>query len=1378
MPFIENLISQTTVERLGWMLVHCLWQATAVALLLVGLLRLLRTSDANRRYVVSCLALAVMVILPVLTIQFISGAGSAAESDPTPILELSAIPSPLLTAQPVAGMPPFALRSVPETAGPAAALSWHGRMVSALKPALPYVVFGWLLGVFGLSAWHIGGWTQLQRIKRRMVQQVSPVLQNRIAELGACLGVHQAVALLESALVEVPTVVGWIRPAILLPASALTGLSPDQLEAILAHELAHIRRYDYLVNVLQTVVEILGFYHPAVWWVSRRIRIERENCCDDLAVRVCGDSLQYARALTCMEEIRHTRTAWAVAATGGSLFARIARVLGRPAVDDRRFAWLPGLLTLVLVTALLIPTAFVLGAAGPQREGDSSSPAVAEDVNSLPNPPEDQPSNTATVQVRTDANDTPPAETKASVLLEFTVVKVLSDTAMDRETTLRVLNILGATVQVATPDAARPMTAHEVLKTYVVGRELPPETVQSLMDLLRSRGYIQVESNPRVMTADGVEAKIMIGGKVPVPVPAQGKDSATTFEYVECGTAIQVTTHVESSGAVTLKMAAELTSVLPNRPGEETARIGRRAVESTVTVPAERYFSLLMEARLDEDNAAQDEAPVLVMVKPSIVASQGVRVTREDEASEPPATSADARRRQVLLDVRVVALERADLLNLGVEWGMPRLQRAFHYDSTGNGNIDSNQMAGIRLGYTSDGEFTASLLAALDLLQEAGQADILSSPRILAQDGRQSQLKVVTEEWFMMAAPTPAESSPSAPQLQKAETGTTLTVTPRVGDHNDMTLEMAIEVSDSIPSGRGSNLPIITRRLAKNAVTVKDGGTVVLAGLQESRSRSKDSSAPGLSELPLSKDQNKDKATREVAIFVTAHLVDSPEAGSSPAPKPAETTIRIPPATDREEEGKGEKSPRTSATTNLRDALTMLAQRTGAKIMNDATVKPIPIMLDFDLTGVPVSDALQRILQGTDYRFRPTGDRVYLVYRPITCLFAGRDLREALSELSELAGVPVIPDANVTGRVYADIREQPLEKAMEILLAGTPYRINRTPDFYLVADRNICEPDFIGVSETRVVPLSHTAPEQVKNLIAPAFALYIQVEPADPRDPNNRGSIVTVTAPASLADRIAADVRRFDAGPRQVLLDTRVVALGHDDLLNLGVEWGYPSVKGGGFRSTTPGNKKVLTPVWMTGIRLGYAPDQALTHSLLTQLDSLQENGRPNILASPQVLAQDGRLCLLKLLSGEWFFMTDVSRMEQLSRYTSELRKIVADTSLFITPRVGDHNNITLEMALEVSDSTPDKQGSSPPVVTRRLAKNAVTLDDGGTVVWAWPAKSGSEPKRAPGLGALPLVGPLFRNDDKDKTPREIVIFVTAHLIPEIYDSRAASGVR
>jgi len=160
------------------------------------------------------------------------------------------------------------------------------------------------------------------------------------------------VRLLVSALVQVPTVVGWLRPVVLLPVGAIGGLPPEYLEALLLHELAHIRRHDYLVNILQGVAEALLFYHPAVWWVSGQIRAERELCCDDVAVSVSGDALTVARALAQLESYRPAHFGPAVAASGGSLPIRIARLLGRsrPSV---RAGMGPG----VLVVAILLAAA-------------------------------------------------------------------------------------------------------------------------------------------------------------------------------------------------------------------------------------------------------------------------------------------------------------------------------------------------------------------------------------------------------------------------------------------------------------------------------------------------------------------------------------------------------------------------------------------------------------------------------------------------------------------------------------------------------------------------------------------------------------------------------------------------------------------------------------------------------------------------------------------------------------------------------------------------------------------------------------------------------------------------------------------------------------
>src|SRR5256886_10812666 len=146
--------------------------------------------------------------------------------------------------------------------------------------------------------------------------------------ISARLRVTRPVRVLESALVQVPAVVGWLRPVILVPASALTGLTPLQLDALLAHEIAHVRRYDYIVRVLQSVIETLLFYHPAVWWVSRRVGEEREHCCDDLAVAVCGDAQMYAQALVGMERLRGTEPAFVLTTARGSLLYRVRRLVG------------------------------------------------------------------------------------------------------------------------------------------------------------------------------------------------------------------------------------------------------------------------------------------------------------------------------------------------------------------------------------------------------------------------------------------------------------------------------------------------------------------------------------------------------------------------------------------------------------------------------------------------------------------------------------------------------------------------------------------------------------------------------------------------------------------------------------------------------------------------------------------------------------------------------------------------------------------------------------------------------------------------------------------------------------------------------------------
>jgi len=366
MAALENILSPQIVQKLGWTLLHFVWQAAAVALILAILLRVLRRSTANLRYIVACSALGLMVLLPAVTIHLVPVSASSAPPN---------IAAFVLPAEPMSEISPAEIRvaeQLPDPQGVGAA-SWKQRAAGLLEPALPYAVLGWLIGVVLLAVWHLGGWAQLQRLKRRIVNEADSPLTGRVSELADSLGVKRAVRLLESAFVQVPTVVGWLRPIILLPASALTGLTSEQLEALLAHELAHIKRLDYLVNMLQTAVEILGFYHPAVWWISHTIRAERENCCDDMAVSISGDARQYVKALAEMERIRCGQAELAIAASGGNLSRRISRLLGKDSARKTRAGWAPAAVAAILLIALAIPASLALSGAG----SEDTSAAVA-----------------------------------------------------------------------------------------------------------------------------------------------------------------------------------------------------------------------------------------------------------------------------------------------------------------------------------------------------------------------------------------------------------------------------------------------------------------------------------------------------------------------------------------------------------------------------------------------------------------------------------------------------------------------------------------------------------------------------------------------------------------------------------------------------------------------------------------------------------------------------------------------------------------------------------------------------------------------------------------------------------------------------------------
>jgi hypothetical protein len=227
-----------------------------------------------------------------------------------------------------------------------------------------------------------GGFFSLNRLKRTGHLPVPPEMLQRFNDLAARMKLRRIPRLYLSNLVSVPTVIGAFRGIVLLPASVVARMSPEMLESILVHELAHVTRYDFLINALQSAIEVVLFYHPAVWWVSQRIREERENCCDDLVIATLSDRKTYARALTTLAELRGHSLA--VRADGGELLVRVRRILGetpmKSIVSPLPVALLLG--GLILVPALQSfanpPAAAFLQKKTPSRTASADRPKVQQ----------------------------------------------------------------------------------------------------------------------------------------------------------------------------------------------------------------------------------------------------------------------------------------------------------------------------------------------------------------------------------------------------------------------------------------------------------------------------------------------------------------------------------------------------------------------------------------------------------------------------------------------------------------------------------------------------------------------------------------------------------------------------------------------------------------------------------------------------------------------------------------------------------------------------------------------------------------------------------------------------------------------------------------
>jgi beta-lactamase regulating signal transducer with metallopeptidase domain len=335
------------IRTVTTILMHSLWQSTLIAILAFVVLSIFRSSSARLRYAVSCCAILAVVVATVVTAVAVwpDMTGSAQQTSAVTDQPLSRESSRNVGAS-------VGASNVNDDASPTHPW-WSDPSVSR------YIFVIWVAGVILFSIYHILGWHHARGFVRRGTSSVPTEWQARFEKLRDELRVKKFVTLLRSSLVKVPCVVGWMKPVILVPVSMFTSLDPSEIEMILVHELAHVRRYDVLINIVQTAMETLFFFNPAIWWLSRQIRTEREDCCDDTAILKTGSRLRYARALANLEEVRMFQTSFNSALTGSPLRRRIQRIVG--ATKPRFYSSVLSISGMLLIASLIV---VVLGSLG------------------------------------------------------------------------------------------------------------------------------------------------------------------------------------------------------------------------------------------------------------------------------------------------------------------------------------------------------------------------------------------------------------------------------------------------------------------------------------------------------------------------------------------------------------------------------------------------------------------------------------------------------------------------------------------------------------------------------------------------------------------------------------------------------------------------------------------------------------------------------------------------------------------------------------------------------------------------------------------------------------------------------------------------------
>jgi beta-lactamase regulating signal transducer with metallopeptidase domain len=356
-------------QAIAWTLIHFCWQAVFIAAVYRVFSIALARRSSQTRYLIALYALLLMLGAAVITFAWELRADAAIAS----------------IADSASNLRATFVSDFPHSTAPGLAAIQPTSERITLASLLPWIDGLWLIGVFALSVRSLGGWWYLRRLRLASTLEAPVAVRAAFQRISATLGLSRVITLRLSTAIDSPMTMGTLRAIVLLPLSAVTLLGADELEVVLAHELAHVRRADFFWNILQTIAETLFFFHPAVWWVSARIRQERELCCDDLALKICPNPIVYAHALVHLEEHRSRHLRLAMALDGhqshATLLTRIARILGEPMtrIPSRRLRPFSLAAACAGLVVILLPVPHLLASLNPKPQSEPA-PVIAATV--------------------------------------------------------------------------------------------------------------------------------------------------------------------------------------------------------------------------------------------------------------------------------------------------------------------------------------------------------------------------------------------------------------------------------------------------------------------------------------------------------------------------------------------------------------------------------------------------------------------------------------------------------------------------------------------------------------------------------------------------------------------------------------------------------------------------------------------------------------------------------------------------------------------------------------------------------------------------------------------------------------------------------------